>query len=289
MDVLITGGSGTVGTAITEQLGDADRYSFHNLDPDPHPSPDALAADRRGDVRDAATVRAALEEMDAVVHLALVPGTGGAGDQSLPWSSSLAANLRAHHVVFEAAVDAGVDSVVFASSNHAVGLYELESAPDCYYPESDLLVDHTVPHRPDSAYGLTKSYGEDLGALAASQHGVAFYGLRIGATRDAPYDHPWGDPQRLLASGELDRGTAAWDDAVARMHGMWFSRRDAARLVDACLTDETVQWDVFYGVNGSAYSWFDVTHAEEVLGFAPRDTPAAFDGPPSSVADAERD
>jgi nucleoside-diphosphate-sugar epimerase len=283
MDVLVTGGSGTVGTAITDTLGDDDRYAFTNLDPEPHPRPGDLAADRRGDATDAAAVRAAVDGMDAVVHLALVPGTGGPSDQGLAWSDALAANLRAHNVVFAAATDAGVDSIVFASSNHAVGLYELESRPDCYYPDSELLVDHTAPHRPDSAYGLSKSYGEDIGALAASQHDVRFYGLRIGATRDRPYDHPWGDPQRALESGNLERDGANWTDAVARMHAMWFSRRDMARLVDACLQDSTVTWDVFHGVNGSAYSWFDVAHAADVLGFEPLDSPDDYDAPPAGV------
>jgi nucleoside-diphosphate-sugar epimerase len=289
MDVLITGGSNTVGTAITDHLADDERYAITNLDPEPHPRPEALVADLRGDATDPDGVRAAIEGMDAVVHLALVPGTGGAANHELDWSEPLAANLRAHNVTFAAAAEAGLDSLVFASSNHAVGLYEVEQAPDCYYPDHDLLVDHTAPHRPDSPYGLTKSYGENLGALAASQHGLQFYGLRIGATRDRPYDHPWGDPQRALESSDIERGSEGWDDAVARMHGMWFSRRDLARLVDACLQDDTVAWDVFHGVNGSAYSWFDVEHSREVLGFEAMDTPDDYDGPPASVEEAAGD
>jgi nucleoside-diphosphate-sugar epimerase len=289
MDVVITGGSSTVGTAITDTLSDDDRYAFTNFDPDPHPRPGDLEADVRGDATDDDAVREVLDGADAVVHLALLPGTGGAADQGLGWSEPLVDNLRAHNVVFEAAAEAGLESIVFASSNHAVGLYEVENAPGCYYPDDDLLVDHTAPHRPDSAYGLTKSYGEDLGALAASRHGLRFYGLRIGATRDRPYDHPWGDPQRALENGEIERGGEGWDDAVARMHAMWFSRRDLARLVDACLSHDGVSWDVFHGVNGSAYSWFDVEHSREVLGFEAMDTPDDYDGPPASVEEAAGD
>jgi nucleoside-diphosphate-sugar epimerase len=283
MDVLVTGGSGMVGTAITDTLGADDQYSFTNLDLEPHPDPDVLAADVRGDVTDPDTVREVIDGMDAVVHLAVIGGDPDFDRPVLGHSETLSANLEAHDVVFAAAAEAEVDSMVFASSNHALGLYELENRPDCYYPEHDLLVDHTAPHRPDSTYGLTKCYGEDMGALSASQHNLRFYGLRLGTVRTSEYDHPWGSPQQALESGSIEPGTDAWDDAVARMHALWFSRRDVGRLVDACLQDDSVEWDVFHGVNGSDYSWFDVAHALEVLGFEPVDTPDDFDGPPRSV------
>ena len=82
MDVLITGAHGTVGTAITDHLGDDDRYDFTLLDienrADATPHRTVVA-----DVRDYEAIRPHFEGQDAVVHLALIPGTGGAGSREV--------------------------------------------------------------------------------------------------------------------------------------------------------------------------------------------------------------
>jgi nucleoside-diphosphate-sugar epimerase len=277
MDVLVTGAHGTVGTAITDHLGD--EYEFTLLDveaPDGDPPGESVVAD----VRDYDAVRPHFEGQDAVVHLALVPGTGGPGDRELGWSAPLADNLEGINNVYEAAVDAGLDSIVFASSNHAVGMVEVRNAPDVYH-DRGVVAGHDEPHRPDSRYGLTKSYGEDLGRLAAEAHGVRFYGLRIGAVRDPEFDHPYGDAERGVEAGRWERGSDDYEEMVARMKGLWQSRRDLAHLVDCCLRDDTVEWDHFYGVSGNDRRWLDdLEHARETVGYEPRDNGEAWDAPP---------
>src|SRR5215470_6984627 len=61
----------------------------------------------------------------------------------------------------EAARRRGVERVVFASSNHAIG----------YYPRQRRIGTHD-PVRPDSRYGVSKAFGEALGALYAYKHGL---------------------------------------------------------------------------------------------------------------------
>jgi len=155
MDVLITGAGGKVGTAITDHLGGDDYYEFTLLDVEPVDGPSESVV---ADVTDYEDVRPHFDGQDAVVHLALVPGTGGAGDRSIGWDGPLADNLEGINNVFEAAVDAGLGSLVFASSNHAVGMVEPRNAPDIYY-DGEVRAGHDEPHRPDSTYGLAKSYG----------------------------------------------------------------------------------------------------------------------------------
>ncbi|QCJ46871.1 NAD(P)-dependent oxidoreductase [Haloprofundus sp. MHR1] len=279
MDVLITGGHGVVGTAITDHLGDSDEYEFTLLDVEPgdDESPhDSVVAD----VRDYDAIRPHFEGRDAVVHLALVPGTGGPGSRELGWSEPLADNLEALHNVYEAAVDADLDSIVFASSNHAVGMVEVRNAPEIYH-DRGVRTDHTEPHRPDSRYGLTKSYGEDLGRLAAEAHGIRFYALRIGSVRAPEYDHPYGDAERGVEDGRWERGSDAYEEQVARLKGLWQSRRDLAQLVDCCLRDDSVEWDHFYGVSGNERRWLDdLDHARETVGYEPRDDGEEWDAPP---------
>ena len=278
MDVLITGAHGRVGTAILDRLGGDERYDFTLLDVE--------KGDREGttsvvaDVSDYDSIRPHFDGQDAVVHLALLPGTGGSGSRELGWTDGLGGNLKGINNVYEAAVDAGLDSIVFASSNHAVGMVEVRNAPGVYRNEG-VRAGHDEPHRPDSRYGLTKTYGEDLGRLAAEAHGVRFYGLRIGAVRDPEYDHPYGDAERGVEDGEWERGSDAYGEQAARLKGLWQSRRDVAHLVECCLRDDSVEWDHFYGVSANDRRWLDdLEYARETIGYEPRDRGEEWDGPP---------
>lgn len=279
MQVLVTGGAGTVGTAITDGLADQEEYSFTSLDLEEHPDPavESVVAD----VRDYEAIRPHFEGMDAVVHLAHVPlEEGGPWERTIRWTEEHGENLSVHANAVEAAVDAGVDSVVYASSNHAVGMYEVRNEPEIYSREFDLTVDHTVAPRPDSMYGTEKVYGEGLGRLASEAHGVRFYALRICSVRDAEYDHPYGDAEAGVERGEFERGGEAYERQVARMKGMWQSRRDLAHMVERCLADETIEFDVFYGVSDNDRRWFDIEHARRTIGYDPRDDGEEWDGPP---------
>ncbi|MBX0295039.1 NAD-dependent epimerase/dehydratase family protein [Haloarcula nitratireducens] len=274
MDVLLTGANGTVGTAITDHLGE--QYDFARLDVEPGDRTDLIA-----DVRKYDDVRPHFDGRDAVVHLALTPGTGGPEDRSLAWSQPQSDNLEGIHNVYEAAVDAGLDSIVFASSNHAVGMVEMRNRPEVYH-DSGVRAGHDEPHRPDSRYGLTKAYGEDLGRLAAEAHDVRFYALRIGSVRDPEYDHPYGDAERGVEEGRWERGSDDYEEQVARLKGLWQSRRDLAHMVECCLEDESVEWDHFYGVSGNERRWLDdLEHARETIGYEPRDAGEEWDGPPA--------
>jgi nucleoside-diphosphate-sugar epimerase len=278
MDVLITGAHGRVGTAITEHL-DGEEYTFTLLDVEEGPAPDG-GESVVADMRDYEDVRPHFEGQDAVVHLGRTAELGGPGDRGIAWTGPLAENLEGLHNVYEAARDAGLDSVLFASSNHAVGMVEVRNAPEVYHDEG-IRAGHDEPHRPDSRYGLTKSYGEDLGRLLAEAHGIRFYGLRIGALREPEYDHPYGDAERGVDRGDWERGSEEYEEQVARMKGLWQSRRDLAQLVECCLRDESVEWDHFYGVSANDRRWLDdLAYARETIGYEPRDNGEEWDGPP---------
>lgn len=280
MDVLITGGTGTVGTAITDYLAERAEYTFTSLDLDEHPS--AAVESVIADVANVEAIRPHFDDRDAVIHLANVPlDVGGPWERTVEWTETHGENLRMHTNVMDAAVNAGVETVVWASSNHVVGMYEVEHAPDIYAPNFDLVVDHTVQPRPDSMYGTEKVYGEALGRLAADAHDVQFYALRICAVRDPEYDHPYGDAEAGVDRGDWERGSNAYAQQVARLKAMWHSRRDFAHMVDCCLQDETVDFDVFYGVSGNDRRWFDIDHARDVLGYDPRDDGNEWDVPPA--------
>ena len=252
--VLITGADGQVGTALRDHLGD--EFTLRALTLHPRDFPSHVA-----DIADLDAIRPAFEGVDAVVHLAASPSVDA------PWDDILTNNLIGTYNVFEAARQAGVDRVVFASSNHAIGMYELDASPELFELDDQRTFDHTVPVRPDSLYGVSKVYGEALGRYYHERHGLAVYCIRIGALRsdDDPYS------ERELQGGAgllgLDR-----EQTRKRMRAAWLSRADAARLVRQCLTVTDPRWALVYGISDNPRQYWDIGHARAVLGYDPKDS-----------------
>lgn len=269
-DVLLTGAFGRVGTAIIDHL--EEKYSFTYFDRKPHPDYDAVTAD----IIDQDAVSSAMKDQDGIVHLAADPSTGAG------WESVLQNNIVGTYNCLEAAREAEVETFVFASSNHVVGMYEKEFAPSIYRTECSLVVDHETPPRPDSLYGTSKLFGEGLGRqyVETFDYPQRFYTLRIASVRMPEYDHPYGDAERGVDQGEFNRGSDEYDRAVERLHATWQSRRDLAQLVDSCLTDSSVTFDIFYGVSDNRRRWFDLERARAVLGYQPNDSADDWSGPP---------
>ena len=187
-----------------------------------------------------------------------------AGTASLEavWDDVLQNNIVGTYNVFEAAREAGVSRVVYASSNHVVGMYEVDGAPSIYDPDDERSYDETTEIRPDSLYGVSKAYGEALGRLYMEQHGLQVFCLRIGAVRahDDPTDAAAVPLIELDAGGQRNR-----------LRAVWLSRRDCAELIARCLEVEDVPWAIVYGVSANSRRFWDLEHARELLGWEPQD------------------
>ncbi len=247
--VLVTGAEGTIGTAVREHL--AARYELTSLTLTPQEFPSHVA-----DVADLDAILPAFENVDAVVHLA------ASAALEAPWDNVLRNNIVGTYNVFEAARRAGVSRVVFASSNHVVGMYELDGAPGIYDPDGERSYDHTAEIRPDSLYGVSKAYGEALGRMYMERHGLRVFCLRIGAVR-AHDDPTAATPVPLI---DLDA-----EGQRNRLRAVWLSQRDCAELIASCLDVEDVSWAVVYGVSGNPRRFWDLSHARELLGWEPQD------------------
>lgn len=252
--VLVTGAEGTIGTAVREHL--AERYELHALTREPVSFPSHAA-----DIADLDAILPAFAGMDAVVHLAASPAV------ETPWQEILPNNLIGTYNVFEAARRSGVERVVFASSNHAIGMYELDGAPDLYDLDDPRVYDHTVEVRPDSLYGVSKVYGEALGRYYAERHGLAVVCLRIGAVRAG--DDPTAP--EVLASSPALLDLTTEEQRHQRMRAVWLSRRDCGQLISRALDATDVRWAVVYGISNNPRQFWDISHAREVLGYEPED------------------
>src|SRR6185503_18118438 len=129
--VLVTGAEGTIGAAVREHLAGQYELTFLTLTPQEFPSHVA-------DIADLEAIRPAFDGVDAVVHLA------ASADLEAPWEDVLHNNIVGTYNVFEAARQAGVERVVFASSNHTIGMYEVDGAPGLYDPDDERSYDHTA-------------------------------------------------------------------------------------------------------------------------------------------------
>ena len=159
--VLVTGGSGRLGRMFLRHTGD--RYTLcltYNSHPFEAPGHEVIQLD----VKDLNSVLRAMQGVEAVVHFAA--DSAGRG----PWESMLPNNIVGTYHVFEAARQAGVSRVIYASSNHAAGYAVKEGFP----------VGPDAPVRPDSRYGVTKCFAEALGRFYHDRYGMQVICLRIG-------------------------------------------------------------------------------------------------------------
>jgi nucleoside-diphosphate-sugar epimerase len=278
MNVIATGVYGRCGTAMIDHLHDRDEYDFTYYNrsdrPDDHPygGYDTIV----GNVTEADKLRETAEGHDAMVHMAAYPYTQG------DWTDVFEPNIVGMYNALEAARRQELESFVFLSTNHVMGNYESEHAPELYEPNYDLVLDHTDPVRPDSLYGASKSFGEDLGRYYVEEYEYPkqFYAIRVCSVRMPEYDHPYGDAERGVESGDFERGSPGYERAVARMKCTWQSRRDFAHQIDCCLSDDSVEYGIFSGVSDNHRRWYDLEHARSRIGYDPQDDAEEWDSPP---------
>lgn len=276
VNVLVTGGNGKVGTAIIDNLCDREEYDFRPLDIEVHQS------ETRGtvvaSVEDYDEIRPAFDDIDAVIHLAVY--TPGLLDEN--WNRIRSVNVEGTRNVLRAAHDAEVEQVVFASTNHVVGMYEEDYAPNLYELDHNVMLDHTSPVRPDSTYGVSKLFGENDGRFFVEnmRYPQQFYAIRICSLRAQEYNHPYGDVERGVNEGEFERESSEYEEAVRRMKAMWFSRRDCAHMVDCILQDQDTKYAIFSGVSDNDRRWFDIEYARKLIGYDPQDNGETWDSPP---------
>lgn len=272
MRVLVTGASGKCGTALADLEHDTVFVDREERAP-------ALPEDRfvRGDIVRLPFLENVMRGVEAVVHLAIAWPSGGA-----TWDELLLENTRTTLLLLSTANRLNVDRVIYASSNHVVGMYEIDHAPGIYEANHPLKVDHTAPARPDSLYGLSKAMDEDAGRYYADHGGPRFYAVRIGAVLPAGQDHPYAYGDNDVRDGKCRPGDDAYRRRVNRLKSIWCSRRDFAHLVDLCLRHPGEDFDIFYGVSDNDRRWLDIERAKSVLGYRPLDNAERFTASPDT-------
>jgi len=231
--LLITGASGSVGTALRPFLRPGYRlrrqYRTRPLT-DLSTHEEAVQAD----VEDLAATERLMPGVDAVVHLA------GQARSRATWDEVRGPNIDGTYNVFEAARRAGVRKVVFASTNHVMGMYDRDKAWPIH-PEQAI--------RPDGYYGASKAFGEALARYYADAFGMSMICLRIGWVLDRPFN---------------EQGLR-----------MWLSPRDLGQIIRLSL-ETRIRFGIYYAVSSNRRCHWDVENARRELGFSPLDDSEAF-------------
>lgn len=267
--MLITGAFGKVGTALADLPGDKVLMDVSV----PAGYPGAI----QGSVQDKAVLQQAMQGCRSVVHLAASPAV----DSS--WQQVQEHNITAMHTLLETAREQGVERIIFASTNHTVGMVELENIPHIYEAGHGIMLTKDAQPRPDSYYGVSKLLGENLGRYYAEHGGPRFYALRIGSLHAADEDHPFAEAEGWVRAGACQRGDSTYQLKVNRQKALWLSRRDALQLFSRCLDYAGPAFDIFYGVSNNEARWLDIEYARQQLGYQPQDNGAAWATLPESV------
>jgi len=228
--LLLTGAAGALGRALRPAMrGWAPRLRVSDIAPlEPaQANEEAVSCD----LGDGHAVRELLEGVDAVVHM------GGISTEQ-PWAPILRANIEGVYHLYESARIHGARRIVFASSNHAIG----------FYPRSQ-RIDADDPVRPDSLYGVSKTFGESMSRFYFDRYGIETACLRIGSCFPEPKD------RRMLVT--------------------WLSYADLTELVRACLFAPRVGHTIVFGASANRDSWWDNSKARH-LGWKPHDTSEGF-------------
>ena len=218
MRVLLTGAAGSIGRVVTLGLCD---LGHEVVGLDLVPEPEGFTGDwHTADCTDPDAVAAvfAAQPVDAVVHLAGVPG-----ERSLP------VELTSHVITTAALLDAmvahRVPRIVYASSNHAVGRTPRAGLAD------GLLREDAEP-RPDTFYGVAKVAAEALLRLHVDRYDIDAVSCRIGSFAEQP--------------------------GTVRALSTWLSHADGVRMVAAALSAPSPGYAVLYGVSDNTRGWWDL-------------------------------
>ncbi len=216
--ILVTGGAGFIGSHLVDALlargarvRVLDNFATGNRANLAHCQDDIEIVE--GDLRDPDTCRRACAGCRHVFHQAAL---GSVPRSVADPATTVAVNVLGSAILFKAAVDAGTEGVVYASSSSVYG--DSEELPKKEGREG----------RPLSPYGASKLATEQLATACATAYGAKLVGLR--------YFNVYGprqDPEGPYAAVVPRFITACLADTPCEIHGDGEQSRDFTYVQDA--------------------------------------------------------
>jgi nucleoside-diphosphate-sugar epimerase len=238
MKILITGASGRLGGYVIREL--AGEYELVLMS---RGKPAAEFADIPwigGDLNNFADCQRAVAGVQVIQHLGAQPWPVDhphmreqAEAQSLPFDATFKTNMLGTYYLMQAAAAAGVNTVVMAGSNCALGHgFRISQTP---FPLQALPIDENHPCYPEDSYSYSKLAGEELLASFSRAYGIRTYITRISGIRP---------PERRQQMAENVKPATGWDPWL----WCWVGSEDVARahrlLMEAAV--DLPPHDIFY-------------------------------------------
>jgi nucleoside-diphosphate-sugar epimerase len=234
--VLVTGSAGRVGQAAVQGLL-ARGHSVRGFDRAPSPGlPEATVAD----LSDLEALKAALNGVEALVHLAATPD-----DVEDPVNNLFPPNITGLYHTLELAREAGVQRLVLPSSGQ-VNWFRNFGGP---WP-----LDETVPVSPKGWYAATKMFLESIGHSYSVTHGMSVIIARLGW---CPRDE---EQVREIA-----------DETIYQ--DVYLSPADAGRFFIGCVeAAPEVRYEILYATSKPVETLrYRLDRAREIAAFEPQE------------------
>src|SRR5437588_763486 len=246
--VLITGAAGNLGSKLRQFM--EGHYALRLLDIDTHADDQIVQADLSTWSENWANK---FRGVNVVIHLAGNP----LAHQT--WPNVIGPNIDATIHVFEAAAAAGVQRVLFASSNHVMGGYKDDPSVTRLTPEAPprpgARYEVQGEQRDSTPYAAAKLFGERLGKCYAATHALSVIAIRIGWVR------PGENPAREIP---LERGP--W------FRLMWLSNRDYCQLIERCIeVGNLASFVILNGMSANSGMRWDIETTRRLVGYEPQD------------------
>ena len=216
--IVLTGASGRLGSYLREPLS----YKAEKLvSLDIKPIGKTLKNEQfeLADLSNYAEIQRVLQGANVVVHFAALSNEG-------PFEKILEANIVGAFNIWKAAQEHRVKRIIFASSIHSVGMHKSTS-----------MINSNVMHRPDTFYGLSKCFGEDLGRMYWDKFAIECLCIRI------------------LSCAKVNSNRAL---------GTWLSYDDLVRIVVQSIEITGLGFEIIYGVSNNKRSPVDNENAKKL-------------------------
>ena len=228
--IVLTGASGRLGSYLREPLS---KITKKLVSTDKEDIGKTLHNEvfKKLNIKNFKEVNKILKKTDLIIHF------GGYSNEG-PFQEILDSNVLGTYNIWKSAEKNKIKRIIFASSIHSVGMYRANET-----------INHKVMHKPDTFYGLSKCFGENLAQMYWDKCGIECLTIRI------------------LSCAKV---------TSKRSLSTWLSYDDLIRIVIQSTKIKKLGFEIIYGVSNNKRLNVDNTNATRKLKLNIKDNAEKF-------------
>ena len=228
--IVLTGASGRLGSYLREPLS---KITKKLVSTDKEDIGKTLHNEvfKKLNIKNFKEVNKILKKTDLIIHF-------GAYSNEGPFQEILDSNILGTYNIWKSAKRNKIKRIIFASSIHSVGMYRANET-----------INHKVMHKPDTFYGLSKCFGENLAQMYWDKCGIECLTIRI------------------LSCAKV---------TSKRSLSTWLSYDDLIRIVIQSTKIKKLGFEIIYGVSNNKRLNVDNTNATKKLKINIKDNAEKF-------------